>query len=63
MITARKPLAKCDDYQFQRLILQIPALGKIYRVASMFIMTRALGTPRDVERRESGSIFCETNHF
>ena len=63
MITARTPLAKCDDYQFQRLILQIPALGKIYRVASMFIITRALGTPRDVERRESGSIFCETNHF
>ena len=23
----------------------------------MFIMTRAIGTPRDVERRESGSMF------
>ena len=36
---------------------------KIYCIASMFIITRALGTPRDVERRESGSMFCETNHF
>ena len=27
-ITARTPLAKCDDYQFQRLILQFPALRK-----------------------------------
>ena len=28
-ITARTLLAKCDDYQFQRLNLQFPALGKI----------------------------------
>ena len=27
-ITARTLLAKCDDYQFQRLILQFPAFGK-----------------------------------
>ena len=26
----------------------------------MFIMTRAVSTPRDVERREVGSVFCET---
>ena len=59
-ITAQTPLAKCDDYRFQRLILQFPALGKKYRIASMFIITRAVSTPRDVERRESGSMFCET---
>ena len=29
----------------------------------MFIMTRAVSAPRDVERRESGSMFCETNYF
>ena len=49
-----------DDYRFQRLILQFLALGKKYRIASMFIITRAVSTPRDVERRESGSMFCET---
>ena len=26
----------------------------------MFIITRAVSTPRDIERRESGSMFCET---
>ena len=36
-ITAQTPLAKCDDYRFQKLILQFPALGKKYRIASMFI--------------------------
>ena len=51
-------IAKCDNYQFQRLILQFPAQEKKYRIASMFIIT-----PRDVERRESGSMFCDTNHF
>ena len=59
-ITAQTLLAKCDDYRFQRLILQFPALGKKYRIAGMFTITRALRTPRDVERRESGSMFCET---
>ena len=59
-ITAQTLLAKCDDYRFQRLILQFPALGKKYRIATMFIITRAVSTPRDVERRESGSMFCET---
>ena len=49
-----------DDYRFQRLILQFLALGKKYRIASMFIITRPVSTPRDVERRESGSMFCET---
>ena len=34
-ITAQTRLAKCDDYQFQRLILQFPALGKKYRIASI----------------------------
>ena len=58
-ITAQTLLAKCDDYRFQILILQFPA-GKNYRIASMFITTRAVSTPRDVERRESGSMFCET---
>ena len=59
-ITTQTLLAKCDDYQFQRLILQFPALGKKYRIASMFIISRAVSTPRDVERREQGSMFCET---
>ena len=59
-ITAQTLLAQCDDYRFQLLILQFPALGKKYRNASMFIMTRASSTPRDVKRRESGSMFCET---
>ena len=62
MITAQKLLAKCGGYRFQRLIPQFPALGKKYRIASMFIITRAVSTPRDVERRESGSMFCETNY-
>ena len=59
-ITAQTLLAKCDDYGFQRSILQFPALGKKFRIASMFIITRAVSTPRDVKRRESGSMFCET---
>ena len=28
-----------------------------------FIITRAVSTPRDVERRERGSMFCETRCF
>ena len=56
----RRFLAKCHDYRFQRLILQFPASGKKYRIAGMFIIIRAVSTPRDVERRESGSMFCET---
>ena len=59
-ITAQTLLAKCVDYRFQRSILQFPALGKKYRIASMFIVTRAVSAPRDVERRESGSMFYET---
>ena len=59
-ITSQKLLVKCDDYRFQRLSLQFPALGKKYCIASMFIITRAVSTPRDVEIRESGSMFCET---
>ena len=62
-ITARKLLKTCDDYQFQRLSLQFPASGKNYRITSVFIITRAVSTPRYVERRESRSMFCETNHF
>ena len=58
-ITAQTLLAKCDDYRFQRLILQFPALGKKYGIASMFIITRAVSTPRGVKRRENGSMFCE----
>ena len=60
--TARTLLAKCDDYQFQRLILQFLTLEKNYRIASMLIIIGALSAPRDVERRESGSMFCETNY-
>ena len=65
-ITAQTLLAKCDDYRFQWLILRFPALRKKYRSASMFIMTRAVSTPRDVERRESGSMIfflIQLNHF
>ena len=29
----------------------------------MFIINRARSKPRDVERRESGSMFCETKPF
>ena len=32
-------------------------------IAIMLIITRAVSTPRDVKRRESGFIFCERNHF
>ena len=53
-------LAKCDDCRFQRLILQFQALRKKYRIARMFIVTRAVSTPRDVERRENGSMFSKT---
>ena len=56
----RRSLQKCDDYRFQRSILQFPALGKKYRIASIFIINQAVRTSRDVERRESGSMFCET---
>ena len=35
----------------------------ICRIASMFIITRAVSTPRDVERRERGSMFCKTLCF
>ena len=35
----------------------------ICRIASIFIITRAVSTPRDVERRERGSMFCETRCF
>ena len=59
-ITAQMLLAKCDDYRFQRLILQFPALGKKYRIASIFIITPAVSSLRDVERRESGFMFSET---
>ena len=59
-IAAQTFLAKCDDYRFQRLTLQYPALRKSYHIASMFIITRVVSTPRDVERRESGSMFFET---
>ena len=59
-ITAQTLLAKCDHHRFQRSILQFPPLGKKYRITGMFTVSRALRTPRDVERRESGSMFCET---
>ena len=59
-ITAQTLLAKCDHYRLQRLILRFPPLGKKFRIGGMFTITRALRTPRDVERRESGSMFCET---
>ena len=29
----------------------------------MFIITRALSTPQEVDRRESSSMFCETKYF
>ena len=51
-ITVRTLLEKCDDYQFQRSILQFPTVGKNYRIASMLIMTRALGTPRLMSSEE-----------
>ena len=42
------------------LLTIISSIRKKYRIASMFIITRAVSSPRDVERRESGSMFCET---
>ena len=62
-ITAQTRLAKRDDYRFQRLILQFPALGKKYRIASMVIITWAVSTPRDVERRGSGSAMKLTGFY
>ena len=44
MIAAWMLLAKCDDYQFQLLIFQFPALEKNYHLTSMFIMTWAVNT-------------------
>ena len=38
----------------------VSSVRKKYCIASMFIITRAVSTPRDVEIRESGSMFCET---
>ena len=43
-ITAQTLRAKCDDYQFQRLIVQFPASGKNYRIASVFIIIKTLST-------------------
>ena len=37
----------------------VSSIREKYRIASMFIITRAVSTHRDVERRESGSMFCE----
>ena len=42
------------------LLTIISSIRKKYRIASMFIITRPVSSPRDVERRESGSMFCET---
>ena len=36
---------------------------KIYRIASVLIIIRRVSMPRHVERRESRSMVCETNHF
>ena len=41
----------------------VSSIRKNYCIASIFIITRALSMPRDVERRESGFMFCETNNF
>ena len=38
----------------------VSSIRKKYRIASMFIITRVVNAPRNVERRESGSMFCET---
>ena len=37
----------------------VSSIAKKYRIASMFIITRAVSTPRDVERRQSGSMFWD----
>ena len=41
----------------------LSSIRKNYRIATMFIITQATSTPRDVEIRESVSMFCETRHF
>ena len=56
-IAAQTLLAECDDYRFQRLIFQYPALGKSYHIASMFIITRVVSTPRDVEEERVAPCF------
>ena len=56
-ITAQTLLAIRDDY------LQFPALAKKYRIASMVIITWAVNRPRDVERRESGSVIKLTGFY
>ena len=61
MITAQTLPSKCGDYRFQRFDSSVSSfMEKKYRIASMFIITRAVSTPRDVEGRESGSMFYET---
>ena len=41
-ITTQPPLAKCNDYQSRRLILEFPALEKNYRITSIIIITWAV---------------------
>ena len=46
---------------FRDSFLSFQHQEKKYRIASMiFIITRAVSMPRDVERRDSGSMFSET---
>ena len=54
--------ASCTMWWLSISVIDSPvsSIRKKYRNASMFIMTRASSTPRDVKRRESGSMFCET---
>ena len=64
---ARNPITELGRFlqnvmtiNFRDWFISFQHKEKNYRIASMFITTRAsVSPPRNVERRESGSMFCE----
>ena len=59
-ITAPMLLAKMWWLSISKIDSSVSSIRKKYRIASIFIINQAVRTSRDVERRESGSMFCET---
>ena len=64
---ARNPITELGRFlqnvmtiNFRNWFISFQHKEKNYRIANMFITTRAsVSPPRNVERRESGSMFCE----
>ena len=56
----RRFLQNVMTIDFRNWFFSFQHWEKKYRIASMFVITRAVSIPRDVERRESGSMFYET---